>query len=346
MTTSSKRSLDSRLVSASCWADNRSSAIRPRTGSRPQQRGRRGTRARGIPGSSSTAADPLFGDSAAAAVTPAPTQRHDRHHPLRCANSCHERLPGVTPAGPAECLSTVKSQHNSLSLYRSHDRRGSRGAIAFGPDRPPTRKVLPDSPVYQCTARRGEWDQPESAPGPLAHRGSSRFLWITATTCADSTKDPHCSARDGPAGVHGCPSHDQYPSTPNRPAKRREKEADLHPHPGGRSMSATTIFSRHARTDGQPVNRLVGWRWRTRLALLSWSSVLLVLGGCGPLKNWYHNGFKVGPNTVVRPLRWPTPGSTRTTSTSGANCLTIRRGGKSSTIRDSMNWCGRPTNRT
>ena len=42
-------------------------------------------------------------------------------------------------------------------------------------------------------------------------------------------------------------------------------------------------------------------RWHRGLALLSWSTLLLVLSGCGPLRNWYHNGFKVGPNTVVRP---------------------------------------------
>ncbi len=61
-------------------------------------------------------------------------------------------------------------------------------------------------------------------------------------------------------------------------------------------MSVTSIFSRHARTDARPVNRPVGGRWREGLALLSLSTVLLVLGGCGPLKNWHHNGFKVGPN--------------------------------------------------
>ena len=61
-------------------------------------------------------------------------------------------------------------------------------------------------------------------------------------------------------------------------------------------MSASSIFGHPARTDQQPGRRSLPPRWHRGLALVSWSTLLLVMSGCGPLKNWHHNGFKVGPN--------------------------------------------------
>ena len=37
-------------------------------------------------------------------------------------------------------------------------------------------------------------------------------------------------------------------------------------------------------------------RWRRGCRLLWLPALVLMLSGCGSLKNWYHNGFKVGPN--------------------------------------------------